>query len=388
MKLLERIMKANAQSKTTATLLACALLLAPGLVPETWAQSAKKPAAKPAAKKSTTKRKPKNPTLTYNGIPTFTDPTVDDIAEFDDPVVRDAAVRALGHVNGTVVVVDSDTGRVLSIVNQRTAFGGGFQPCSTFKPVVGLAALSEGIVTRDTMIKVARRSYMNLTEALAHSNNPYFEALGRKMGFEKVHEFGQQFGLGEPAGYNIFEEHPGTLPAAPPQWGGVGKMSSFGEGILMTPLQLAAIGVAFANGGTLYYLQYPRNEEERANFTPRVKRKLEIEPVIPDVREGMLAAVLYGTGRRSFDPYGDQLFGKTGTCSDQGSRLGWFLAYSEAGKPRMVVSVLLRGHSHRAISGSAAAEVAGRVFQNLRERNFFATRSVYSHATESDRPNR
>lgn len=385
------------QSRGIAALVACALACAEFVAP-VWAADTK--AKKPAASSKTTAasktkkpasraRKPRNPTLTYNGIPTFTDPTQNDIAEFDEPMVREAAVRALGNLNGTVVVVDSDTGRVLSIVNQRTAFGAGFQPCSTFKPVVGLAALQEGIVTRDTMIKVARRSYMNLTEALAHSNNPYFEVLGRKMGFEKVHEYGQLFGLGEQAGYNIFEEHPGTLPAAPPQWGGVGKMSSFGEGILMTPLQLAAFGVAFANGGTLYYLQYPRSEEERANFMPRIKRKLEIEPLIPDVREGMLATVLYGTGRRSFDPYGDQLFGKTGTCSDQGSRLGWFLAYSEAAKPRMVVSVLLRGHSRRYVSGSAAAEVAGRVFHYLRERNYFASRpDTTTAASETGSSNR
>lgn len=373
-------MRAKSQSRVMAVLFAWALVFSPVADPA-WGQSKSKP-------KSTNKRKSKNPTLTYNGIPTYTDPTQNDIAEFDDPVVREAAVHALGRVNGTVVVVDPDTGRILSIVGQRTAFGEGFQPCSTFKPVVGLAALSEGIITRDTMIKVARRKYLNLTEALAHSDNPYFEVIGRKMGFEKVHHFGQLFGLGEAAGFNIFEEHPGTLPAHAPLWGGVGKMSSFGEGILMTPLQLAAMGVALANGGTLYYLQYPRNEEDRLNFAPRVKRQLEIEPMIPDVREGMLAAVLYGTGRRSFDPYGEQLFGKTGTCSDQGSRLGWFLAYSESSKPRMVVSVLLRGHSRRAVSGSAAAEVAGRVFQNLRDRNFFAGRATSTATAESGNSNR
>lgn len=359
-----------------------ALLVAPLVEARAKPAAPKGPAAvKSQTKPKVSKKKPKNPTLTYNGIPTFTDSTQNDISQFDDPMVREAAVAALGRLNGAVVVVDSDTGRILSIVGQRTAFSGGFQPCSTFKPVVGLAALQEGVITRDTMVKVSRRGYMNLTEALAHSNNPYFEVLGRKMGFDKVHDYGQQFGLGEPAGYNIFEEHPGILPAKAPMWGGVGKMSSFGEGILMTPLQLAAFGVAFANGGTLYYLQYPRNEEDRANFQPRVKRKLEIEPLMPDVREGMLATVLYGTGRRSFDPYGEQLFGKTGTCSDQGSRLGWFLAYNEGAKPRMVVSVLLRGHSRRVVSGSAAAEVAGRVFQHLRERNYSAGRSSFTTET-------
>lgn len=373
--------RTRTHSRVVALLLSWVLVAAPSFAPAGAAparRSSASASAQTSSTKSSVKKRPakkKNVTLTRNGIPTYTDPTENDIAEFDDPVVRDAAIAALGRLNGTVVAVDADSGRILSIVNQRMAFSGGFQPCSTFKPVVGLAALQAGIITRDTMIKVARRSYMNLTEALAHSNNPYFEVLGRQMGFERVHDYGQRFGLGEPAGFNIFEEHPGVLPAQPPPWGGVGKMSSYGEGILMTPLQLAAMGVALANGGTLYYLQYPRSEEERANFEPRVKRKLEIESLVPDVREGMQAAVLYGTGRRSFDPEGEQLFGKTGTCSDQGSRLGWFVAYSEAGKPRVVVSVLLRGHSRRAVSGPSAAQVAGRVFQNLREHNYVAHKS-------------
>jgi cell division protein FtsI/penicillin-binding protein 2 len=382
-------MQKLAQSRWLAALLVWALAGTPALSGQAAKPSAAKPKSTATAKPAVSKKKPaKKPnTLTRNGIPTYIDPTENDIAEFDDPVVREAAVKALGRVNGTVVVVDPDSGRILSIVNQRTAFGGGFQPCSTFKPVVGLAALNEGIITRDTMIKVSRRGYMNLTEALARSNNPYFEILGRQMGFSKVHEFGRMFGLGEQAGLNIFEEHPGLLPATAPEWGGVGKMSSFGEGILMTPLQLAAMGVALSNGGTLYYLQYPRNEEERVNFTPRVKRKLDIEPMLPELREGMMAAVLYGSGHRSFDPYGETLFGKTGTCSDQGSRLGWFLAYSETSKPRMVVSVLLRGHSRRAISGPTAAQIAGRVFRNLRDRSYFAAQnSSYTAAAGSTNP--
>src|SRR5260370_25090691 len=76
-------------------------------------------------------------------------------------------------------------------------------------------------------------------------------------------------------------------------------MSSFGEGIQATPLQLAALSAAFANGGTLYYLQYPHSQEEVENFTPRVKRELNIGPILPEIREGMLAAVLYGTGNRA-----------------------------------------------------------------------------------------
>ena len=324
--------------------------------------------AKSAARKPTTRK-------TRYGIPTYANSTKDDVPEFDDPQVRQAAVSALGRFNGTVVVVDPNNGRVLSIVNQRLAFSEGFQPCSTFKPVVGIAALEEGIITRDTMVQVARRRYLNLTEALAHSNNKFFESIGKQMGFDTVSRYGRLFGLGEPAGHNIFEEHPGLFPAKPPEYGGVARMSSFGEGIHITPLQMASIGATLANGGTVYYLQYPRTEEERRNFAPLVKRKLDIAAYLPDVREGMLAAVLYGTGRSAFDPYGEQTLGKTGTCNDQGSRLGWFMSYSDQIKPRLVVAVLLRGRNH-VVNGGSAADVAGRVFSRLRAENYFAQSSA------------
>jgi cell division protein FtsI/penicillin-binding protein 2 len=308
-------------------------------------------------------------------VPTYADSTKDDIAEFDDPVVREVAVEALGRYNGAVVVVDPNTGRVLSIVNQRLAFSAGFQPCSTIKPVVAVAALTEGIITRDTMIRVGRRRYMNLTEAMAHSNNPYFEVLGRQMGFETVSKYARQLGLGEAAGYHIFEEHPGILPSVAPANGGVGRMSSYGEGIQMTPLQLAGMVSAFANGGTLYHLQYPRTEDERRSFAPRVKRKLGIEALLPELREGMLAAVLYGTARSSWDPEGEETLGKTGTCSDQGSRLGWYVSYAGQSQPRVSVVVLLRGQSRR-VNGPTAADIAGRIYHGLRERNFFTEHSA------------
>ncbi len=196
----------------------------------------------------------------------FANPTKDDVAAFDDPVVRDAAVDALGRNDGSVVAIDPTSGRILSIVNQKLAFSSGFIPCSTIKPVIAVAALQEGVVTRDTMIRVAPRKYFNLTEALAHSNNAFFEELGRRMGFETVSHYGRLLGLGELAGYQIPEEHPGAFPSEPPALGGVARMSSFGEGIEMTPLQLGALVSSIANGGTLYYLQYPRTAEERAEF--------------------------------------------------------------------------------------------------------------------------
>ncbi len=221
------------------------------------------------------------------GVPTFADSTVGDLATYDDPVVRQAAIAGLGRFNGSVVAIDPNTGRVLSIVNQKLAFSSGFIPCSTIKPVIAVAALEESVVTRDTMIKVAPRLYLNLVEALAHSNNAFFEELGRRMGFETVSHYARLLGLGELAGYNLPEEQPGAFPLnAPPKNGGVARMSSFGEGIQITPLQLASLVSTLANGGTIYYLQYPRSEAEIANFQPRIKRRLDIESLLPDVRDG------------------------------------------------------------------------------------------------------
>ncbi len=291
----------------------------------------------------------------------------------EDAAVRAAAVEALGPLNGSVVVADPKSGRILSIVNQRLAFSPGEQPCSTIKLPVGLAALSEGLINRDTQVHLTRRLSLNLVEAIAHSNNPFFENLGSRMGFEKVEQYETQFGFGELAGYHIPEEQLGTLPAQPPSFGGVARMSSFGQEISVTPLQLAAFVSAIGNGGTLYYLQRPRTPEEEQTFTPMVKRHLDVQPLLSDLRAGMEAAVEYGTGRRAQNPF-DTVYGKTGTCSHNGNHLGWFASFSGSSDPHLAVVVLLRGG--RYAGGGHAAEVAGKVYRNLYEHNYVAAEST------------
>ena len=274
----------------------------------------------------------------FVAVPTLANSAKGDDGTSDDPVVRQAAVAALGPYNGSVVALDPNSGRILSVVNQKLAFSSGFIPCSTIKPVIAVAALEEGVVTRDTMISVAPRRYLNLVEALAHSNNAFFEELGRRMGFDTVSRYARLLGLGELAGYNLPEENPGALPSEPPRNGGVARMSSFGEGIQITPLQMASLAATLANGGTIYYLQYPRTAEAKENFTPRIKRKLDIEPLLPDIRDGMLAAVMYGTARRSYEgDDGEQLLGKTGTC--------WIALRTSAGLFRMRISSIRRSWS-------------------------------------------
>ena len=310
-----------------------------------------------------------------------------DLTEGEDPVVRQAAIDALGNMNGTVVAIQPTSGRVLAIVNQRLALSSGAQPCSTIKLSVALAALNEGLVSKETEIALGRRSRMNLTEALAHSNNAYFEALGRKLGFDKVAYYAHQYGLGELAGYDIAGEQSGTYPdeVIPQKLGGVGKMCSYGEGISMTPLQLGAMVSAIANGGTLYYLQHPTTPEDITNFQPRIKRQLDIASLIPEISVGMAGAVQYGTARRlGLNFSEEEILGKTGTCSHAGTRFGWFASYANTSSGRIVVVVFLQGG--RPTFGPKAAEIAGLMYRNLYDHNFFIAGTPRPADTAAARP--
>src|SRR5229473_7138457 len=310
--------------------------------------------------------------------PTYADSTVGDNVDGEDLDVRRAAVESLGPLNGTVVVSDPNTGRILAMVNQKLALGDGFQPCSTVKVPVAFAALSEGLVDRTTMVRIYGRTKLNLTQALAKSNNQYFAKLGEQLGYEKFSYYAHLFGLGEKAGLDIPGEHAGHFPAEPPKNGGMGMLTSFGEEISLTPLQLAAIMGSIANGGTLYYLQHPKSQEEIANFVPRVKRKLDIESQIPEVRPGMRGAVEYGTARRIFALTEDQIMGKTGTCSDRRTHLDWFGSFSEINGKKVVVTVLLTGG--KPCVGPAAAAVAGGVYKRLSEQHFFEAKTAMTPA--------
>jgi cell division protein FtsI/penicillin-binding protein 2 len=300
------------------------------------------------------------------------DITDGDVVEGEDPVVRQAAIDALGNMNGTVVAIDPTSGRILAMVNQKLALSGGAQPCSTIKVAVALAGLSERVITREEEIRLGRRTQMNLTQALAHSNNAYFEAVGRRLGFPKVSYYAHQFGLGELAGYDIPGEHLGAFPAREldASLGGVGKMCSFGESISMTPLQLGALVSAVANGGTLYYLQHPRSADDIINFQPKVKRQLAIGPLIPEIAEGMMGAVQYGTARSLRLNFSEeQVLGKTGTCSKDGTRFGWFASYANTQYGHIVAVFFLEGG--RPTFGPKAAELSGKFYRALYDHNFF-----------------
>lgn len=282
--------------------------------------------------------------------------------------VRRAAVEALGSYNGSVVALDPTTGRILTMVNQRIALGEGFQPCSTIKVAVALAGLSEKIIQPNARYRLGGMR-VDLTYSLAHSYNYYFATLGQKLGFEKVTYYAHLFGYGEKAGLNIPGEQPGYFPAAPPKHGGVGMLTSFGEEIRQTPLQLAALMAAVSNGGTLFYLQYPQTQADVRSFVPRVKRQLDIGSLIPMVEPGMRGAVEFGTAHRARED--GPIAGKTGTCTETHTHLGWFGSFNEIGGKKLVVVVLLTGG--RPAIGPLAAGIAGDVYKLLGEANYFAS---------------
>jgi cell division protein FtsI/penicillin-binding protein 2 len=270
------------------------VLLAMALTQAFAATTTKKKITPSTAKKSTAKSS--KSTVTRSASSTS--------SRYRSSLVKSAAYRrttfvrgvdALGPYNGTVAVVDPYTGRVLTLVNQKLALKSGFQPCSTIKVVAALAALSEGIIDRNTVMRWGRKK-LDLTTALAKSDNPYFASLGEKLGFDRVSYYARLFGLGERAGLGIEGEQPGILPEKIPD-AGLGMMTSFGSGISLTPLELAAMLSAIANGGTLYYLQHPRTPEEVATYIPRVKRHLALDPGSPP-RNEWRCRVRHGPPRR------------------------------------------------------------------------------------------
>jgi cell division protein FtsI/penicillin-binding protein 2 len=116
-----------------------------------------------------------------------------------------------------------------------------------------------------------------------------------------------------------------------------------------------------------------------AGFQPKVKRTLDIARLVPDLQDGMAGAVEYGTARRLRANFQElPVFGKTGTCSDKGTRFGWFVSFSETPQGSMVTVFFLEGG--RPTFGPRAAELTGEFYKNLWDRNYFAEKGQQSSA--------
>ncbi len=295
----------------------------------------------------------------------------------EDLEIRQATINALNGRSGTVVVMDPTNGRVYSIVNQQMALGSPVKPCSTVKMIVGLAALHESVFDPNQDLRSARYGSLNLTDALARSDNPFFQVLGRMLGYDRVMKYAGNFGFGQKTGINYPGESDGFLPEEE-----TSLYCSHGDGFGVTAIQLAAFTGAIANGGTLYTPRVPRTAEDAENFVPEVKHKIQMTPEDRTrMMSGMIGAVNYGTAKRAYNPLA-QVAGKTGTCTGNRDKLRLFTSFSSVDNPQIVVTVITTDSS---LGGNHASEVAGKIYATIAPR-FFRERTITSESASMEIP--
>ncbi|HVG35446.1 MAG TPA: SpoIID/LytB domain-containing protein [Pyrinomonadaceae bacterium] len=297
-----------------------------------------------------------------------------------DAALERAAKAALGEREGTIVIVDAQTGRLRAVINPRVAFEQAFPPGSAIKPFTALAALRAGLLDAETE-KLCPAHYehegfhiscthpkskapLDLAHALGHSCNYYFSTIGERLSTGAFDTVLASFGFGERTGVNALNESPGTLRRTELRPGDVIGES---ERLLVTPIQLANAYAALVNGGHLYRPQ----RVAANNFNAQQLTHINITAAHRSLLiNGMRGAVHYGTAASAhLDTLPLQIYGKTGTSSSSnGFRTqGWFVGIADdalqgnASRPesaRLLVLVFLR-RAH----GAEGAEIARPVFE-------------------------
>ena len=311
-------------------------------------------------------------------------------------ILQEAATAALGQREGTIIVMDAQSGRLRALVNSKTAFTEAAMPGSTMKPFTALAALRAGLIDQDSRtVCPGRFNGLNFSlpcvhpdhlppftpsQAIAYSCNYYFATLGHRLGREQLIGTLRSFGFGQPTG--ITQEVAGTL--RPCETGNSARIQhanhasvqsdcsareAVGESdhIQVTPIQLLVAYTALVNGG---HLLQPRAGNDRVTG-PLERATIDISPRHRAIiTEGMAGAVRYGTARSAhLDSLPLYIMGKTGTSvPPKGFRSnGWFVGFAAESKPQgepqpeqvdLAVLVLIE-QSH----GAEAAEVSKSIFQ-------------------------
>jgi penicillin-binding protein 2 len=271
-----------------------------------------------------------------------------------------------------------------------------YAPGSTFKIVTAIAALEEGIIGPATTFycpgylavygtvfrchKAAGHGMLDVRRAMAQSCNVFFYQVGMRLEIERIARWAKRLGLGTPTGVDLPHEAPGLVPS--PEWklrvqraqwfAGETVSVAIGQGQLTTtPLQLARLAAAVANGGRLVQPHLVRAIGERpAPLPPPTPLALRPE-TLALVRSGMRAVVNdQGTGWRA-RLSGVAVCGKTGSAqlvaharlvkSGQAPSLvphGWFVGFAPDDRPRIALAVLVE---HGGSGGEAAAPVARRI---------------------------
>ncbi|MFQ5898336.1 MAG: penicillin-binding protein 2 [Candidatus Methylomirabilia bacterium] len=344
-----------------------------------------------------------------------------------DRRIQEIAERAIGNRPGAVVVMDPRNGDILAMTSSpafdldqftgplgratwlrlvrdsrfpllNRAFQGQYAPGSIFKIVVATAALQEGVITPferlgcPQAIRLGRRTFRNwedrgdidVYEAIVRSCNTFFYQLGLKVGIDVIARYARAFGLGAPTGIALPGEKPGLVPSrkwkrkrfGEPWRPGETANVSIGQGhVLVTPLQIARLMAAVANGGVLWRPRLVQHVE-RADGTlvyaeaNEVTGRVELSPAVWEFLRLSLWGVVNagGTGRAARLP-GLDVAGKTGTAQIRARRKGaggtdhaWFAGVAPARDPEVVVVVLIeRGGK----GGRVAAPVAREIFQRI-----------------------
>ncbi len=346
-----------------------------------------------------------------------------------DVRIQQVAEEALNGRNGAVVVVDPRNGDVLALASapgfnpntfipfipskewaallknpdkplMNRAVAGAFPPGSIFKPVVALAALENGAVTPSVTFncpghfELGRARFrcwftpghgvLNLQQALQHSCNVYLYHLGLLVGVDPIVRMAAALGLGRKTGISLDYEPPGLLPdddwkrrTQGDGWrDGDTCNLSIGQGfLLVTPLQMAMMTAAIANGGHVYK---PRlllevldaKGESLRTISPSVASELNWKPSnIEVVRKGMKDVVEAdrGTGRQAHTP-GWTAAGKTGTAEigrkEEGRKLGWMIAFAPFDQPRYALVVMVEDAMS---GGTTAAPLVKKILTRLLE---------------------
>lgn len=352
------------------------------------------------------------------GWPETSNANEDDI----DSALQQAAEAALAQRQGSIIVMDAQTGRVRAAVNPEGAYTQAMMPGSSIKPFTTVAALRARLIHEDSRTVCPGRftglSFslpcvhadhlppFNPSQAIAHSCNYYFATLGQRLGPDKLTTTLRQFGFGQPSGLAASEAGGVVKPC---DVGNVARIRSaedsrasqqadctareaLGESdyVQVTPIQLLTAYAALLNGGHLWQPQTASYETLRPVERTRVSVSPEERRVVV---EGMAGAIRYGTARGArLDTIALTIVGKTGTAMPpKGFRLnGWFVGLAgpagatgelEPADVQLAVIVFLpRAH------GAEAARVSRPIFEAYANKISHRPASANSAAQGQDIP--
>ena len=357
-----------------------------------------------------------------------------------DRQLQETAYEALKGKEGTIVALDVHSGAILALAStpafdpntfargikadewsglikdqlrplSNRATQGQYPPGSTFKIVMSIAGLEEGVIQPESFIQdpgfysFGNRSFrdwkkgghgaVNLHKAIVESCDTYFYQLGPKLGIDRIAKWANAFGLGEKTGIALDDERSGTIPSTEwkrkryrqPWFPGETVSVAIGQGyVTVTPLQLANMMAAVANGGKLYR-PYVVNKVESVDgatvreYGPEVIRTIELKPdTLKRVRAALADVVSapHGTGAAARSEV-VSIAGKTGTAQVVEMKGGyvkteqlayfnrdhaWFVSYAPVENPQVAIAVLVEHGGH---GGDAAAPMAKKVFEKFIE---------------------